>query len=184
MALTHAEMGYHANLKEMPMMEYAKEDHLLDFEVAGVGAGLGGEALAADWEGWTKMVEEEHERMANNQVWTPIKLSKVPKGAKILTFIWACKMKSNGEKRVHFNGRGYEQIDGVHYNSTSFHAPVTNEACVHIVMVLTLMADWIGQINNMKSAFLKGTLDGTEQMYMHVPKGFKKYYLNNVVLLL
>eukprot|EP00957_Ditylum_brightwellii_P060240 4574962-Ditylum_brightwellii.AAC.1 len=67
MALTHAEMGYHANLKEIAMMEY-----LLDFEVTGVGTGLGGgfththelkamkyeEAMAADQEGWVKAVEE------------------------------------------------------------------------------------------------------------------------------
>eukprot|EP00957_Ditylum_brightwellii_P035324 2679431-Ditylum_brightwellii.AAC.1 len=36
MALTHAEMGYHANLKETAMMEHATEDFFLDFEVAGL----------------------------------------------------------------------------------------------------------------------------------------------------
>eukprot|EP00957_Ditylum_brightwellii_P158155 12037908-Ditylum_brightwellii.AAC.2 len=65
MAFTQAEMGYHANLCETAIMEYAKEDFQLDFEVAGVGAGIGGgfthtqeqkamkynEAMKADHEG-------------------------------------------------------------------------------------------------------------------------------------
>eukprot|EP00957_Ditylum_brightwellii_P139751 10649808-Ditylum_brightwellii.AAC.1 len=36
MAFTHAEMGYHANLREIKIMKYAKEDFQLDFEVVGV----------------------------------------------------------------------------------------------------------------------------------------------------
>eukprot|EP00957_Ditylum_brightwellii_P126353 9632491-Ditylum_brightwellii.AAC.1 len=124
MTLAHAEMGYHVNLKEITMIMYAKEDYLLDSEVAEVGTGLGGgfthmhelramkyeEAMAADWEGWTKAVDKEHKRMIKNKVWMPIKLSKVPKGAKILTSTWVCKMKSNGQKRASIKGRGYEKM--------------------------------------------------------------------------
>jgi hypothetical protein len=159
MALTPAEIGYQARL-----MELAKLEH----EIAGVGAGIGGgftntrelkamkykEAMKVDTEGWTKAVEEEHDRMIKNNVWCPVKLSQVPSGAKILTSTWACKLKSNGRKRAWLNGRGYEQIDGLHYDSTSIHAPVTNETSVRIVLVLALMADWIGRINDVKGAFL------------------------------
>eukprot|EP00957_Ditylum_brightwellii_P157725 12005311-Ditylum_brightwellii.AAC.1 len=59
-------------------------------------------------------------------------------------------------KRACINGHGYEQVDGVHYDGTSIHAPVTNEVSVRIVIVLALMADWIGRVNNVKGAFLKG----------------------------
>ena len=123
--------------------------------------------------------------MIDNDVWLPVKLSKVTKGAKVLTSTWACKLKSNGTKRARINGRGYEQIDGVHYDSTSIHAPVTNETSVRIVMVLALVAGWIGRINDVKGAFLKGSLDEeSEQMYMKVPQGFENYYDNDVVLML
>eukprot|EP00957_Ditylum_brightwellii_P159705 12155788-Ditylum_brightwellii.AAC.1 len=61
--------------------------------------------------------------MIDNGVWCPVKLCKVPKGAKVLTSRWACKLKSNGTNRARINGRVYEQIDGVHYDSTSIHAP-------------------------------------------------------------
>eukprot|EP00957_Ditylum_brightwellii_P038555 2913909-Ditylum_brightwellii.AAC.1 len=72
--------------------------------------------------------------MIDNAVWHPVKLNKVPKGAKVLTSTWACKLKFNGTKRARINGRGYEQIDSVHYDSTSIHALVTNETSVRIVM--------------------------------------------------
>eukprot|EP00957_Ditylum_brightwellii_P158154 12037908-Ditylum_brightwellii.AAC.1 len=62
-----------------------------------------------------------------NLVWMPVKLSEVPKEAKVLASTWACKLKSNRTKRACINGRGYEQVDGVHYDGTSIHAPVTNE---------------------------------------------------------
>eukprot|EP00957_Ditylum_brightwellii_P130225 9934192-Ditylum_brightwellii.AAC.1 len=86
MVLTHAEMGYHANLCEIAIMEYVKEDFHLDFEVAGVDAGIGGgfthtqelkdmkynEAMKTNHKIWAKTVEEEHDRMVKNLVWTPV----------------------------------------------------------------------------------------------------------------
>eukprot|EP00957_Ditylum_brightwellii_P200524 15287157-Ditylum_brightwellii.AAC.1 len=51
-------------------------------------------------------------------------------------------------------------------------------------MVLVLVADWIGRVNDVKGAFLKGELEEDEKMYMHVPQGFKKHYTNDVVLLI
>lgn len=96
---------------------------------------------------------------------------------------WACKLKSNGTKRARINGRGYEQIDGIHYDGSSIHAPVTNDASVRIVMTLALMAGWIGRISDVKGAFLKGDLDiDKEEMYLKVPEGFEKYYGQNVLL--
>eukprot|EP00957_Ditylum_brightwellii_P121610 9274004-Ditylum_brightwellii.AAC.1 len=172
MALTQAEYGYQANMCMIAMMEFAAEDYKIDFEVAGVGVGVEGgfvnthglramkldEAMHTDKDGWTKAVEEEHQRMIKNKVWMPVKLSKVTKGSKVLTSTWACKLKSKGKKRACINGRGYEQVDGVHYDGTSIHAPVTNEVSMPIIM--------------------------KEKIYMRVPQGFEKYYPANVVLLL
>eukprot|EP00957_Ditylum_brightwellii_P155085 11805453-Ditylum_brightwellii.AAC.1 len=70
------------------MLEFALGDLQTDHEIGAIGAGLGGgfentrqlkpmkynEAMATDKEGWTKAVEEEHERMVANNVWRPIKL--------------------------------------------------------------------------------------------------------------
>ena len=197
LALTKSEMQYQAMLKDVAKAEVASADFRVDHKLAGVGAGLGGgfgntmelkpmklnKAMATDAVGWIKAVEEEHERMLANDVWSPVKRSMVPKGAKILTSTWACKLKSNGTKRVRINGRGYEQVDGVHYDSASIHSPVTNDVSVHIVMVLALMANWDGKISDVKGAFLKGSLDpNQERMFMHIPQGFEEYYEEDEVL--
>eukprot|EP00957_Ditylum_brightwellii_P016973 1279669-Ditylum_brightwellii.AAC.1 len=72
--------------------------------------------------------------MVDNKVWIPVKVEDMPPGAKVLTSTWACKLKSNSTKQARINGRGYEQVNGVHYDSTVIHAPVTNENTIHIVM--------------------------------------------------
>ena len=86
LALTQAEINYQNHLKEE-----AKSG--IDHEVAFVGAGLGGgfkntaelkvmkyaEAMQSDRVGWTKAVEEEHQRMVSNKVWVPVNIVDVPK---------------------------------------------------------------------------------------------------------
>jgi hypothetical protein len=190
-----------SKLYEILALTIAEDEYQAEFalvnELAGVGAGLGGgftntsdlkimkykEAMRSDKEGWDKAVEEEHNRMIENNVWKVVNKVDVPKRAKILTSTWACKLKSNGTKRARINGRGYEQVDGVHYDSASIHSPVTNYTSVRIIFTLALMAGWIGRISDVKGAFLKGDLnEDKEQMFMHVPEGFSKYYLDNVVL--
>ena len=104
------------------------------------------------------------------------------RGAKILTSTWAMKKKANGVRRARLNGRGYEQVDGIHYDSSSIHAPVTNDVTVRIVLTLALMAGWLGQLIDVDGAFLYGRL--RELLFMKVLQGFKKYYEDNDVLLL
>ena len=150
MALTQAEFNYQVNLQDITMMEFSDEDICVDYEIGAVGAGLGDgfvhtrelkpmkydEAMATDKIGWSKAVEEEHERMVKNNVWRPIKLSKFPRGIKLLTSTWACKLKLNGTKRARLNARGYNQIDGIQFDSASIHAPVTNEISVRVIMTI------------------------------------------------
>ena len=71
----------------------------------------------------------------------------------------------------------------MHYDSASIHSPVTSDVSVRIVMVLALMANWDGKISDVKGAFLKGSLDPSqERMFMHIPQGFEEYYEKDEVL--
>jgi hypothetical protein len=96
-------------------------------EIAYVGAGLGGgfehtaelhvtnyeEAMkTVDANSWKVDVEEEHNRMVENEGRTPVPKSEVPVGAKVLTSTWAMKKKANGTFRARLNGRGFEQVTG------------------------------------------------------------------------
>ena len=154
MAMTKAEFGYYADLRSMATNEMCNEDVLVDYEMAAVGAGLGGgfentrelkvmkykETMKDDPGNWLPAVVEEHDRMVKHKVWKPVKKSEVPVRSKVLTSTWAMKKKSNGTYRARINGRGYEQIEGQHYDGSSIHAPVTNDCSVRIIMVLALMA--------------------------------------------
>eukprot|EP00957_Ditylum_brightwellii_P156001 11873688-Ditylum_brightwellii.AAC.1 len=53
-------------------------------------------------------VMKEHNSFHKYQVWKAVTKSKVPKGAKVLTSMWAMKPK--------LNTHGFEQVDGLHYD--------------------------------------------------------------------
>eukprot|EP00957_Ditylum_brightwellii_P117242 8941867-Ditylum_brightwellii.AAC.1 len=77
--------------------------------------------------------------MVDNNIWCPVKLCNVPKGAEILNPTLACKLKYNRTKRMRIHGREYEQVDTVHYDNASSHTTMTNKVNVCIVIVSTLM---------------------------------------------
>lgn len=166
-------------------------------ELGCVGAGVGGgfehtselhvmkfdEAMASgNAAEWSKAVEEEHERMVENNVWTPVPKDDVPPGAKILTSTWAMKKKSNGKYRARLNGRGYEQVPGMHYDESSIASPVVSFITIRVALILMLMARWSGEILDVRGAFLKGTFGNGETLYMHVPQGMEHHYPSNMVL--
>jgi hypothetical protein len=84
--------------------------------------------------------------------------------------------KANGTFRARLNARGYEQIDGVHYDSHNISAPVTNDVTIRIVLTLMIMAGWVGEILDVKGAFLHGDFEEGKNVYMGIPEGFDKYY--------
>jgi hypothetical protein len=48
------------------------------------------------------------------------------------------KQKSNGVFRARLTARGYEQVDGEHYDEDSKAVPVVNMITIYLVMVLLL----------------------------------------------
>ena len=64
----------------------------------------------------------------------------MPKDAKVLTSTWAMKKKSNGKFRATVNARGYEQVNGIHYDADSMAAPAVNKITIGMVFVLMVMA--------------------------------------------
>jgi hypothetical protein len=166
-------------------------------EIACVGAGLGGgfentselhvmkfdEAMkTSEAAEWKKAVEEEYQRMVENDVWTPVPKSEVGNDAKILSSTWAMKKKSNGTLRARLNGRGFEQVPAVHYDPHSIAAPVVTMMTIRIVYVLMILAGWSGHVIDVRGAFLKGEFGDGEVLYLHVPQGMEHHYGKDVYL--
>ena len=122
-------------------------------------------AGAADKAEWAKAVLDELKRYRKRKVYKAVKLSDVPKGAKLLTTTWAMKKKSNGVYRARLNMRGYEQVDGDHYDSASISSPVTNDVSIRVMLALMLMAGHKAYIVDVQGALLHGEFDNGEVLY-------------------
>ena len=191
--LTRAEQQYYDAMRQCVDQEVSNH------EFACVGAGIGGgftntqelhvmkfgQAMATnDKEHWEKAVVEEHERMKDHGVYQVVPRDKVPKEAKIITSTWAMKKKSNGTFRARLNARGFEQVDGIHYDEDTKASPVVSDTTIRIVLILAIMAKWHLEVLDVKGAFLHGEFEEGEEIYMEVPQGFEKYYPENSVILL
>ncbi len=69
----------------------------------------------------------------------------------------------------------------MHYDGTSTHAPVTKASTIQIVLILMSMANWQGQIVDVKGAFLHGEFEDGKVIYVKVSHGFEKFYPDDVV---
>ena len=94
--------------------------------------------------------------MIKHKVFEVTPCNKVPKDAMVLTSTWAMKKKANGTHRACLNVRGFEQIDGEHYDEDSKFAPVVSEVMICVILNLFLMAGWHAELLDVKGAFLHG----------------------------
>jgi hypothetical protein len=81
----------------------------------------------------------------------------------------------NGTYRARINARGFEQVDGEHYDIDTKSSPVTCIVTIRIVMTLIVMTSWAAHLMDVHGAFLKGTFRDGEIIYMKIPQGFKKF---------
>ena len=57
-----------------------------------------------------------------------------------------------------------------------------NHTTIRIVLVFMLLADWTARIYDVKGAFLKGKLEGSEEIFMEVQQGLEHHYWGLAVL--
>jgi hypothetical protein len=172
-----------------------------NIECTNVGAGIGGDFENAmefkpmkykeavnrpEGEVWAGQIKNDHDQMVKKEVWEPVKKSSIPRGTntKVVDSIWACKEKGAGNLHGRLNACGFKQVEGVHYDRSSTHAPVTYAGTIPIVLILLLMADWQGWIMDVdvKGTFLHGKFKDGKVIYMKVPLGFDKFHPEDVVL--
>jgi hypothetical protein len=107
---------------------------------------------------WKEEVRKELQRMIDNGVIEPVKISELPKGIKLIDTTWAMKKNSSGTLRGRVNVRGFRRIEGEHYDGTSISASVTNAMTIKMSLTLMLMQGGLAHVMDVKGAFLYGKL--------------------------
>ena len=92
--------------------------------------------------------------------------------------------KASGVHRARVNARGFEQQEGIHFDKDSIASPVVNDMTIRIVLTIMLLASWFAYMIDHVGAFLHGSFEPGEQLYIKVPKGMEKHYPEGTVLLL
>jgi hypothetical protein len=138
----------------------------------------------SDGKAWKEEVRKEHQRMINNGVFEPVKISELPKGIKLIDTTWAMKKKSLGALRGRVNVRGFRQIEGEHYDGTSISALITNAMTIKTSLTLMPMQGGIAHVMDVKGAFLYGKFEEGEKVHIKVPLRFKEFYDKDTALLL
>jgi hypothetical protein len=182
--LSGPKVTYYKNMADIEAENFSVnvfEDDEWVTEYAAVGAGIGGgfdntnelcvmkysEAVhGPDKKKWTKAVQEEHNRMLKFGVWEDVRRKDVSAATKSITSTWAMKKKASGTYRARLNARGFEQKEGLQYDGSFISAPVSNEMVIRIVLVLMIMANWVGEILNVQGAFLHGRFDYGETIHV------------------
>lgn len=201
--ITSAERNYYSALLEMGCMAIEQMDSIgFEFkkldnnEVGAVGAALGGgfdsteelkpmkydEAMKSpDAEKWKEGCKEEYNRMIKHKVFRMVHKSELPKGAVVLSSTWAMKKKSNGTFRARLNGRGYEQIDGEHYDKDSVSSPTVNVVSARILLVLMILMCGYAHLVDVNGAFLLGSFEPDpitaerRRVFMGIPQGMEEF---------
>ena len=185
-ALTAAEQNYYFALSEY--LEYGCVG-------AGIGSGIANtnelkvigydEAMQRkDKTEWMNSINEEHDRMLKNKVWSVVKKMDVPRNADIIDSTWAMKKKANGQYRACLAALGFKQTHGKSFEYHDISSPVVHNITVRIVLTILLMSGWAAHIVDVNGAFLLGEFKENEHIYMKVPKGFERFFSLDVLLYL
>ena len=127
---------------------------------------------------WEKAIKVEHKKMLKFNVFEVVHPRDVPDHAKLFTSTWAMKKKPDGTYRARNAIRGYEQVNGVHFDEHDKSSPVATEVAIRIVFVLVIMAGWYQHLLDVEGAFLHGHFEHPDKhkMYTKVPEAYKKWY--------
>ncbi len=151
-------------------------------EFANVGAGIGGgfentvdlkpmkykEVInELDGEARAKEIDNEHDCMVKNDAWEPVKKCSLPKGTKVIDSTGACKKKCTRKLHEHLNTCRFNQVEGVHYNRSSTHAPITNAGAIRFVLILILwQIDKVGSWMSRADSYMENSKTGAASQDM------------------
>jgi transposase InsO family protein len=127
----------------------------------------------SDWPRWKDAMDREMETLAKAETWTTV--SRPPHtnvvGSK---WVFRIKRKSDGsidKYKARLVAKGFTQIYGIDYFDT--YSPVARIASFRVIFALAARFDWDIESFDFNGAYLNGTLDDDEAIYMQEPPGYE-----------
>ena len=132
---------------------------------------------------WRAAMQSEFESICENDVYTPVHISEVPRGRRILTARWVYKKKLGIDNQVvrykaRWVARGFQQIYGQDFDET--YAAVVKGASYKLLLAIAAMTGALCHLMDVKTAFLNGILE--EDIYIMPPEGFEGHFPKDHVL--
>lgn len=117
---------------------------------------------------WREAILKELKDMESRKVGKNIKEQHKPKDCRCVKSKWVFKIKKNGIYRARLVACSYSQIPGVDFNKNPY-SPVINDVTYKILLILSLIMDYCNVIIDIVTAFLYGTIEKGEKVYMNCP---------------
>lgn len=125
---------------------------------------------------WIQSMQEELKQLLRNQTW---EVTELPKGRRKINCKWVYRVKYGTKGEVlRFKSRlvakGFNQVKGLDYTET--YAPVASYISFRIMLALAASKNLRLYHYDFKNAYLNGTLNDGEEIYMSFPEGYYKNY--------
>jgi hypothetical protein len=129
---------------------------------------------APDYKYWEQAMVKEITVLEEMGCWTIVKLTSIPRAAKLISSRWVYKLKyRDGEYERHkarLVALGYQQEKGRDYFD-SF-APTCSQTTLRLVLALTAVPGWHSLDLDAVCAFISSDLAEGEHVYMKAPPGY------------
>jgi len=126
-----------------------------------------------DWLRWKDAIDEERVALEAHNTW---KIVEPPKGVNVVGCRWVFRLKKDSAGNiVRYKARlvaqGFSQVPGIDFFDT--YAPVAKMASIRTILALAARYDHEIHQVDVKNAYLNGTFEENEVIYMKQPRGLK-----------
>jgi Reverse transcriptase (RNA-dependent DNA polymerase) len=125
-----------------------------------------------NWPKWEEAMIDELGQLKHAKTWEPI---EKPKGVNVIGSKWVYRAKKNSageinKYRAQLVAQGYSQIPGINYNDTF--TPIVKTSSIRVILLFAARHGWLAHQMDVKSAYLNGKLDDSEDLYLWQPPSY------------
>ena len=126
-----------------------------------------------DWLLWKEAMDREMATLDEAKTWHTIPR---PHGKNIVGSKWVFRVKRKADGSIdkykaRLVAKGFTQIQGIDYFDT--YSPVAKFASLRTILALAARHDWEVESFDFNGAYLNGTLDDNEEIFMQEPPGYE-----------